>query len=125
MIHRFSQPDDFHLCPDEFYHKFGGVVPEGAHHEIEILAPGLGLLDLTKHHILRSRHQANRLFVCYPLPMASVEDAVGIFRTWCLGTVVTLVKGVDLNTILGECDNNHARMEAVIKERYGIEITES
>lgn len=124
-IHRFGSPDDFHMDPSEFYEKWGKAIPPDPHYELEIKMPGPAFFKEVLLHVHPSRKDPTRLFVCYPKHMATPEVATGIFRSWCLGTVATVVEGIDLNDILKECGNDHALMEQALKERYDIAVITS
>jgi hypothetical protein len=121
-IHQFGNLDDFHLDPNAFYQQWGKAIPKVPHHEIEITTPGPDFFKQVLLHVHKSRKDPSMLFVCYPRRIATADEAASIFRTWCLGSVTTIVQKVDLNTIFTECGNDSALMEHTIKERFGIEI---
>ncbi|MAG59433.1 hypothetical protein CMO96_01440 [Candidatus Woesebacteria bacterium] len=124
LVHSPVSLDQFHLAPLEFYARHGGEVPSLPHHELEITEPGNVFFEQRVLHVHPSRKNQYHLMVCYPQRIASHKDALGIFRTWCLGTVLTIVEEIDLNTILGECDNDHALMEKKLLQRFAIKIEE-
>ncbi len=117
-IHEHANLADFHLDPETFYREWGSKVPELPHHEIEIVVPGSDFFSTRVLHMHRSR-KSEALFVCFPHRIATIEAAGRIFRTWCLGSVATIVEDVDLNTLYAECG---VRLEVVVGERYGIMI---
>ena len=124
LILRAEDPGSLHLEPVEFYKKWGLVIPDFPHHEIEISQPGEEFFHQHKLHIQRSR-KTGTPFICYPTRMGTVEEATRIFRTWCLGSVATIVEGIDLNTIYTvECKCNAEHMEKLLRERYEICVEE-
>ncbi|MEK7621966.1 MAG: hypothetical protein AAB415_02190 [Patescibacteria group bacterium] len=124
-IHESINLESLHLDPMEFYQKWGGSIPGLPHQEIEIVEPGEEFFKSNKLHIHRST-KTGTPFVCYPKRLETLLDAVRMFRTWCLGSVATIVEGVDLNTIYTqECGDNAERMEKILRERYGIHVCSS
>ncbi len=124
LIREAKDLESFHLEPEEFYKKWGLVIPDPPHHEIEIAQPGEEFFRQHKLHIHRSR-KTNVPFVCYPTRMGTMDEAKRVFRTWCLGSVATIVEGIDLNTIYTlECGCDAERMEKLLRERHEIYIEE-
>lgn len=119
QIHKAVQCPDLHLEPFDFYEKHGGSVPEFPHYEIELVEPRGEFFQQHALHIHRSRC-ADAPFVCYPLRIATIDDALRVFRTWCLGSVSAIAEQVDLNTIFAEAGNNSERMAQLLCERYEI-----
>lgn len=120
LIHKLVDQGSFHLEPVEFYERWGKSVPELPHHEIEIVEPDDRFFNQHTLHIHRSR-KTGKPFVCYPQRMKTIEQAIAVFQTWCLGSVATVVEGVDLNTLYTqECGNNTELMKEVLRQRYEI-----
>ncbi len=119
LIHAPTEVVRFYLHPRHFYLKWGNEIPEMPHHELEIVEPKAEFFEQHKLHVHRSERNGN-WFVCYPRRVATVSEAVRIFQTWCLGSVVTIVEQVDLNTLYSEVGSDPRVLERLVEERYGI-----
>lgn len=121
-LHQHTSPDQFFLHPEDFYRKWGNSVPEGTHYEIEILEPSTEVLRRKTVHVHDVARSSN-LFICYPLHIPTLEKAVQVFKTWCLGTVLTWEYDIDLNTLRdGECKGDDALFIEILRERHGITL---
>ncbi|MEK7552163.1 MAG: hypothetical protein AAB534_01980 [Patescibacteria group bacterium] len=120
IFHTPVAPEEFHMDPTEFYLEWGKSIPAIPHHEIEITSPEDNFLRQHGLHIHASR-KTGKPFICYPKRMETTSEALRVFRTWCLGSVATIVEEIDLNTIHSqECGGDAEKMERVLHERYGI-----
>lgn len=123
-IHKATSPKDFQLDAETFYQQSGGVIPEGVHHELEIIWPDRSFFNAHKLHIHRCGN--GQLFVCYPRQIPTPQGAKDIFEIWCVGTMCTIVEKVDLNTLFSqECEDDPNKFFAVASERHGIRIISS
>lgn len=119
IFHPAEKPEDFHLDPVTFYEQWGKSIPQGLHYEVEIIEPEEKFFEQHVLHIARSRKNG-KLFICYPRPIPTLEDAVQVFRTWCLGSVLTITNQIDLNTILKQAGGDKQNMEEILNEQFGI-----
>ncbi len=122
-IHELTEVKNFHLDPVDFYEEWGKAIPNLPHHEIEIVRPGKKFFKQYHLHIHRPRI-TSKPFVCYPKRMETVEIATRIFRTWCLGSVATIVEEIDLNVICEKCNNDPQLMEKVLRTDHAIFVAE-
>ncbi len=121
IVHTSNSTAQLHLDPEDFYKRFGEV-PQGMHHELELVEPNATLLSQQRLHIHPSRN-GERPFICYPKQVPTIQSALEIFGVWCLGTVLVIVKHIDLNTVLtNDCGNDLSRFPGVVQERYGIRL---
>ncbi len=93
-IHRATSPAELQMDPKEFYEKFCGSIPQGAHHELELLT------DLSTHPYQALIHthwsaRAGKRFVCWTGQLQTETQAISMFRIWCVGTAYTLKHGKD------------------------------
>jgi len=124
VIHKHTSPATFLLDPENFYQKWGKSVPEGLHHEIEIIRPSPEALRVKVIHVHESP-KCTGLLICYPLHIPTIAKATSVFRTWALGTVLTWETDIDLNTLRdGECKGDDSLFESILKERHGISLGE-
>lgn len=118
-LHTHSSPTEFFLDPMEFYEKWGKGIPAGTHHEIEILEPSPEVLQRVPLHVHKSE-RSGTFFVCYPLAIPTEQKAEEVFTLWCVGTVGTWERGVDLNTIYDECAGDARFFFKIMLDRYTI-----
>ena len=88
----------------EFYNKFGKGPPQEPHFELEVLSVPKRRAG-TPMHVHTNPH-TNRTFICYVLHIATLDAAVTMFTTWCLGTAYALVVGEDFVPILRDVQMN-------------------
>ncbi len=119
LVRIANDPEKFHLHPTEFYEKWGKSIPQGNQHELEIIMPGEKFFKEHTLHVARSRF-TNAPFICYPKEMSELTNAITVLRAWCLGSVLTILKGVDLNTVLTSCGDDLEKVQDKIKDEYGI-----
>lgn len=119
MAHRTASVGE-RLIEPEFYknHSLKHEIPEGDHHEIEILEPALWKHEHAKkihtHPIGTRRH-----FVCYTSALPTIKDVEAILRVWCVGTVYTMITGLDFGAEYARGqDSFHDRM----RDEHGITI---
>ena len=125
VIHSHTSPDEFFLDPTDFYLKWGKVIPEGLHHEIEIVEPNRTVLLAKLIHIHQST-KSSGLFICYPPHIPTLKRALEVLKIWCLGTVLTWEAGVDLNTLRdSECGGDDELFYRTLSDRYGIRFVDS
>ncbi|MDO8564540.1 MAG: hypothetical protein Q7R88_00945 [bacterium] len=118
-LHVHTDPKQFFLDPTTFYGKWGAI-PEGTHHELEIIEPPSDVLKKYALHVHASAKSENP-FVCYPLPLPTLEKAIEIFRIWCVGAACTMDCGIDLNTVYSQtCQNRETLFFEVMRERYDV-----
>jgi len=93
---RSSSEDDRTIEP-EFYVDYcaDGQIPQGPHHEVEILEPakigGHEHEEVIHYHINRGGGQ----FVCWTGSLPSLSAVSTMLRVWCAGTAFTMATGKD------------------------------
>jgi hypothetical protein len=56
----------------------------------------------------------------YPSQLSTPKKSMDMFRVWCLGTVLRIEYGVDLNTVFEECRGDMQVFIVTMIEKYQI-----
>ncbi len=124
-LYHSAKPEDLMLEAVGFYQILGKKIPAGDHYEIEIIKPDDNFFMEHKLHVHASPKIGGN-FVCYPRQIPTIDRAKEVFNMWCLGAVLTVTRGIDLNTVYsGECKGNEELFLSVMREKYGISIIET
>ena len=116
VVYRIKHGDFF--LGKEFYEQWGQL-PESNHNEVEIID-----IDFSKsdNPVIFHYHRGNnnKLFVCYPLPMPTIEDVRKMLKIWCLGTALSMRYGFDFQKIYkaGQAE----QFFDTLKREYGLTI---
>ena len=122
LIRQSMNPAGLFLSPEGFYGKFGRV-PDGLNFELELVGT-CGIDPKILHTHVSEKN--GRPFMCYPHPIPSLERALELFEIWCLGAVMTLNHGVDMNTVFTqECGGDEAKFREMVARRYGLSVARS
>lgn len=108
------------LIEPEFYTRFGKGIPSGDHFELELIDTSWRPPENNQIHIHSSKLNG-RDFVCYPLPIPTLESATEVFRLWCVGTAYTLDHGKSFNSLF---KGDVAAFLKHMEEEYGIRVEE-
>jgi len=80
----------------EFYEKNcpKGTIPQGDHHEIELLKPIIKRPATTRLHI-HVHPRTKKEYVCWTGSLPTIKAAQSLFRMWCVGTAYALTHDAD------------------------------
>jgi len=116
VCHRTDDPQD-RLIDRSFYERFSpDGVPQGIHHEIELL-PGSWERMPFHFHV---NPITNRIFLCWTGHLPCVEDAVTVFERWCLGTAFSIVTGDDFLTFEKKFNGDWETIALELEKEFGI-----
>ena len=112
---------DSRLLPESFYSTGDPpTIPEGRHHEMELIeAPAYGRVNPEVAIHVYTLPGTEKHFVCWTMPLATVEAARELFDWWCLGTVYSLEHERDFAHLLDEHADD---MPEFLKQKHGIEF---
>lgn len=97
-IHEVEAPAGL-LIEKKFYLDFGKNIPEGLHHEMELVEiESWRPTNSSNLHIHQSKING-RQFVCWPKQIPSLAGAIMLFKVWCVGTIYTLETGNDFGPL--------------------------
>lgn len=121
LIHEVASPEGLRLGPD-FYRTFGKI-PEGLHHEVELVDPGL---DFCKQYGLHMhRDTEGKPFMCFPYSLPTPEKTLFIYKVWCVGAVLRVETGIQMNTEITEkCRGDLGEFLLRANEVHGISVLE-
>lgn len=117
-IHTVSAPEGL-LIESEFYTEHGEL-PQGTHHELEILGPELWNHD---HSGLIHFHRSSingKYFVCYPRQIPSLTAMSEILNLWSVGTAFTMIHGTDFQRIY---TGDQGQFFRLMKNEYHLTLT--
>jgi hypothetical protein len=102
------------------FYEDNGRLPGAIHHEIEIL--GISSPNIPRPEIFH-RHKGynGKYFICFCYPIPSFEKLIEVLKTWCLGTTLSMIWGIDFQEIMGE-GVNPKQLEELLKIEYGLTI---
>jgi hypothetical protein len=90
LIHRANSPTEQKIEP-RFYQGIVKTLYTGIHHETEIVAMPVDRAVVSTLPIrIHKNHATQKEFVCWVPQVEELEEARGIFRQWCVGTVYTI-----------------------------------
>ena len=133
-IHIANNPDEQQIEP-EFYVNPKSPFKEshqGTHYEIEILFPSFLNHEYFGEgkplHIHQSLAPASfrKLFVCWVGPITNETEMFSMLRMWTVGSVYTLVTGIQFDKTLfekGISPDSFVEATDFFSENYGIGIT--
>jgi hypothetical protein len=119
-VHESFNPDS-RLLPESFY-KTGDppTIPEGRHHEMLLTAaPAYGRINPDVAIHVYTLPGTNQHFVCWTMPVLTLEAAREFFEWWCLGTVYSIEHDRDFGDLLVDHADD---MPDFLKKEYGIEF---
>lgn len=88
------------LIEAAFYEKHGSGVPEGEHHELEVMSPAVWDHPHSAH-VHYHRTPSGRNFVCWAGALPTMKKVQWVAMLWCVGTVYTMATGKDFNPEYG------------------------
>ncbi len=119
-IHKAASPTE-QLIEPAFYQEFAKTIHEGVHYEMELLeSPVWGRLNPDVPIHIHENPDSKRHFVCFTGNIATLEAALAVLRTWCVGTVYAIVHNEDFSSVAREAGSNFIE---VMRDRFGIVIS--
>jgi len=120
-VHFSQNPKEQRIDP-EFYEKYAGRVPEGAHHEFLLFqSPAWNRVDPeVAMHVYR-RKDSGESFVCYIHPIETLEHAKEFFQWWCLGVIYSIEHKEDSAAMIERHPDDFLK---VMERDYGTVIAE-
>ena len=102
----------------DFYNEYG-ILPGAMHHEIEILGIKFMEFDNPVLFHFHDSIEGKRPFVCYPLPMPTIENVMEVLKIWCLGTALSMKWGFDFQHIF---KGDAKEFFEILEMEYGLTI---
>jgi hypothetical protein len=100
----------------DFYNNYGKL-PGAMHHEIEILDMNFKKFSNPVIFHYHNSIVENKPFVCYPLPIPTLDDVARVLKIWCLGTTLSMIWGFDFQHIFKGDDEEFYK---ILEIEYGI-----
>lgn len=100
----------------DFYNKYGKL-PGAMHHEIKILDIDFEKLNNPAVFHYRNSIMDNEPFICYPLPIPTINDVLRVLKIWCLGTTLSIIWDFDFQHIFKGDDEEFYK---ILEIEYGI-----
>lgn len=99
-IHKAESPAE-QLIEADFYKKFANTVHVGTHHEIELAeSPVWGRRNPDVPIHIHQNKDTELYFVCFTGKVETLDAALAVLRTWCLGTVYAMMYNEDFMDVV-------------------------
>jgi hypothetical protein len=115
-LHCNQGPDGL-LMERRFYEAADGV-PQGPHHEIELIIMPSVWHDNAHLHV-HTRADTQKAFVCYTGTLATRAEAIELFTWWCAGTSHSILHGGQFDTLMVDGEDSSIFLER-LKKDFGI-----
>lgn len=106
IAHRTESSENRLIEPDFYRNNCQpGQVPEGVHHELELLEPHLwedsdiSVRPREGHIHIHRLPDTSRYFVCWTGSLPTLENVEALLNVWCLGTAYTVSIGEDFTLL--------------------------
>lgn len=119
-IHKAESPAE-QLIEAAFYQEFAKAIHEGVHYEMELVeSPVWGRLNPEVPIHIHENPDSKRKFVCFTGNIQTLDEALSVLRTWCVGTVYTLTQNQDFGLVVRNAGDDFI---GFMRDRFGVVLS--